>query len=783
MKKLWQNLEYKLPQTQVLTKPLISEYVNKFFTFIFKEIDPNKQYLVLIFRILLESGSIKTITKLQKLNQDSKDQLIDFINDKVNLVQNSYFSEPISSIILSYGIRKGSLEQSTLDLKSAPNINYHIYYNNHLPISINPSDYGKILYQSEDNKTYLIAPKKNINLLIEVKEGNHYIKFFKNSQLMYEWIDKINLKDNSITREIGKTTIYWKDGEIIWIKVLKSFKTISKKRASSHLNQNFITMDLETLSNSININKEILELYLICFYDGKNKNSYLINNLEFAKLPKEIIYRSMKELCRRKYSNFNIYLHNFAKFDAIFLIKHLAQIGECLPIIHKGKIISFEFKYNNITVTFRDSYLILLASLDKLSKGFNVENPKTLFPILFNDINYSGEVPNIKYFKDISLEEYNNYKTLFENKLWSFKEESINYCFLDCISLYQILTKFNKLIFENFHLDFNDYPTLSALAFSIFRSKYLKEKPINKQESLGTGTGKDKHFSDKLKTRNVFSPIKDPQQSRVKNNKPTIKFETNIAMLSGDIARDIRQSYTGGSTDMFIPKPPIGSKIYSYDVNSLYPFVMKEYKYPIGNPTYFEGNLFKFNPELFGFFYCKVTTPEYLDHPILQTHYKTNAGVRTISPLGSWSGWFFSEELKNSLKFGYQFEVLRGYYFNSGYLFKDYVNDLYNLRLRYPKSDPMNYIAKILLNSLYGRFGMDDNFSETEILTVKEYEGIEDYGLDIIDVIPLKDKFMVTSKDPDTYLKTRLDYSRVASGPVVIVVVASQLAVVLVVPV
>ena len=61
-------------------------------------------------------------------------------------------------------------------------------------------------------------------------------------------------------------------------------------------------------------------------------------------------------------------------------------------------------------------------------------------------------------------------------------------------------------------------------------------------------------------------------------------------MLSGKIEDDIRQGYTGGAVDMFIPKAPAGMKIYAYDVNSLYPFVMKTFKFPIGYPTYFEGN-------------------------------------------------------------------------------------------------------------------------------------------------------------------------------------------------
>jgi hypothetical protein len=44
----------------------------------------------------------------------------------------------------------------------------------------------------------------------------------------------------------------------------------------------------------------------------------------------------------------------------------------------------------------------------------------------------------------------------------------------------------------------------------------------------------------------------------------------------------------------------------------------------------------------------------------------------------------------------------------------------------------MNYLAKIILNSLYGRFGMDDNFAEVNIINKDYYSDFENKYLDNI---------------------------------------------------
>src|ERR1700710_1931634 len=85
----------------------------------------------------------------------------------------------------------------------------------------------------------------------------------------------------------------------------------------------------------------------------------------------------------------------------------------------------------------------------------------------------------------------------------------------------------------------------------------------------------------------------------------------------------------------------------------------------------------------------------------------------------------YSDEMLNAMKIGYHacaVEILRGYFFErKENIFKEYVTELYNIRLEYDKSHPMNFIAKILLNSLYGRFGMDDNFGSTTIMNANDF--------------------------------------------------------------
>lgn len=78
---------------------------------------------------------------------------------------------------------------------------------------------------------------------------------------------------------------------------------------------------------------------------------------------------------------------------------------------------------------------------------------------------------------------------------------------------------------------------------------------------------------------------------------------------------------------------------------------------------------------------------------------------------------------------------------------------MYNLRLEYEKGTPMNLIAKLLMNSLYGKFGMKDEMTRLEILDNttednKSYnsELLDMYGTDIIDTVELDNYIIIIRK-------------------------------------
>ena len=175
-----------------------------------------------------------------------------------------------------------------------------------------------------------------------------------------------------------------------------------------------------------------------------------------------------------------------------------------------------------------------------------------------------------------------------------------------------------------------------------------------------------------------------------------------------------KKSYYGARTECFyIGK--IKGKIYSIDINALYPFVMtKQYPYPYSWSD-------KFDLTKYGITYCQVRVRREL--PVLPYRYFYNPSQwKLIFPQGTFSGYWCNDELRYS-----KCEILKVYrswtFDLNCWPFKKFVNDFYARRLKVKNNDLLNMLYKISLNSLYGKFGQ--NNEQTKIISLKKYVNID----------------------------------------------------------
>lgn len=151
-------------------------------------------------------------------------------------------------------------------------------------------------------------------------------------------------------------------------------------------------------------------------------------------------------------------------------------------------------------------------------------------------------------------------------------------------------------------------------------------------------------------------------------------------------------------------------KIYHYDINSLYPYVMHTTKFP--HPDYL---LFRKDPEPVCLEYegaSNVTVKVNDDFPVLPF-----AGKKLIFPNGTFRGTYTNNLLRWAIEHT-NTKILKIHSTlsatKSDYYLRDYVSFLYNKRLLAQESGnkPMDLVCKLLMNNLYGRFGMTGHSSE-----------------------------------------------------------------------
>jgi len=235
-------------------------------------------------------------------------------------------------------------------------------------------------------------------------------------------------------------------------------------------------------------------------------------------------------------------------------------------------------------------------------------------------------------------------------------EQLAIYCKQDVKVLQAFITQWMHILQEH---DFGKIQfTTASQAFAIFRYKYMK------------------------------TPI------AIHDNEEAIRME--------------RDSYKGGRTEAyFIGK--VNEKLAYLDINSMYPHCMRSYTFPtklvnVMSDCSTEDYIYQRQKYLI-IADCEIETTE---------NCVGIKGERFLFPIGRFSCTLTSAEIDYLLEHNQKVKVTKMALYEHDFIFKDFVEDIYNLRLEAKKKGLDAYVMfyKRMLNSLYGKFGQRAKLAE-----------------------------------------------------------------------
>lgn len=230
-------------------------------------------------------------------------------------------------------------------------------------------------------------------------------------------------------------------------------------------------------------------------------------------------------------------------------------------------------------------------------------------------------------------------------------EELIEYCRNDCEILERFVLDYVRFIHNN---DLGKFQaTLASQALTAYRKRFMNIQPY------------------------------------IHNHELTTKLE--------------RDSYHGGRVEVFKMGHYRDNDYYTLDINSMYPYIMYNYELPYQLNNYTE---FMSYSQLLN----RIRDNYVIAEVIIQTdkpYYPILFNGKLVFPIGEFKTALHHEELKLAIENKHIKRILRVATYLKATLFKDYVEFFYTERQKAKQSNnySWDFICKIFLNSLYGKFG------------------------------------------------------------------------------
>jgi hypothetical protein len=528
------------------------------------------------------------------------------------------------------------------------------------------------------------------------------------------------------------------------------------------------------------IKDESKNLEKIYAYDFESKfdenGKHIVNYVNIQKLysNEEWSFDTLDEFVNWliKQKNATFIAHNAKSYDGWLIHKYLVDNTNQRPskIITAGqKIMYMKFK----SLRFLDSMNHVAQPLKNLPAVFGLDEEqfkKGYFPYTFNtdeNQDYVGKIPDIEYFECNKFCKTLKQKIDFliwyfnqKNNVYDFKNELIEYCKSDVNILKKAMEIYRNESIELNGIDPLKSVTIASYALKVYRTNHIPENKIavlTKEESL-------------------FS----------------------------------KRSLRGGRTNAIRlykkwNEKEISEGIYGryQDIQSLYPTVQYYDSMPCGIPKIhkFENGLSdekQINDMVnsFGIIECDIECPDDLFHPVLVGKDDDNGKVKATL-LKKVKECFTTAELKKAVDKGYIITKIYEFheYEKTNTLFKSYVANFLKVKVQYSgfkgtveefkkyneelykrfsfkiiadkienemvindKNNGRRNIAKLLLNSLWGKLGQRLDLPQNKYIT-KPSDWFKMLKLHNDKKIELKTEKIVGDSIYITYIDTKSDNS------------------------
>ena len=192
----------------LFTRKFFQTNIDIFWTNIVVKYVSENQHIYFLFNIQWSSGESEYLGRIQKLNKEDKDYILDKIIYEMVDRGDYYEPEAIISLVFKYSIREGRALREQINF----NTNYSRYPRHKLPITIDPLKYGNLM--TKIGNIYIMQVNQKNIAIITQKDDVNEVEYFTSGELKYKYTDR-KVNNSIIVRTIENKQFTFKDGKLL----------------------------------------------------------------------------------------------------------------------------------------------------------------------------------------------------------------------------------------------------------------------------------------------------------------------------------------------------------------------------------------------------------------------------------------------------------------------------------------------------------------------------------------------------------------------------------------